>query len=123
MTTSESVHPTHATTYRVETWKEWDRKYPAKDAIHLPIEKLPPGVNLPRHQWTMLNQTRAKVSKTKDNLMKWGLAESNECDCGKIQTMQHILQECDNGPKCSDLDLLVCNDDTITWLEYWSDKI
>jgi hypothetical protein len=53
-----------------------------------------PGFNLPRQQWSLLNRFRTAQGLCKANLKKWGLASSDLCDCGDIQTMSHIVDAC-----------------------------
>ena len=118
----QELDPSQAASYRMERWLEYDRGQ-SNEALPNPDEKLPPGSNLTRKDWVTLNRARAKVGKTKENLYKWGLDTTPQCPCGDIQTMNHILQECQLGPHCSDQDLKVANDTALKWIEFWCDKI
>ena len=71
-----------------------------------------------------LNRDRAKVGRTGRNLHKWGLIPSSECPCGHpTQTMEHILRQCDLGPKITDRDLLEGNDLALNWAKTWRDMM
>jgi hypothetical protein len=55
----------------------------------------PPGSDLPRNIWSMLNRIRTKHGRCRSLLFKWGKLESAECDCGAPdQTVLHIVQDC-----------------------------
>ena len=121
--TNESLDPDEAASYRINAWKEWDTT-PRNDAVQEPQEDLPKGTNLPRKDWVTLNRARSKVGRTQKNLHRWGLAKTSKCPCGKrVQTMEHILRECNIGPTCSDTDLRECSSDGIAWIECYNDKI
>ena len=53
-----------------------------------------PGFNLPRRQWSLLNRFRTAQGQCKACLKKWGQADSDLCECGEPQTMQHIVDAC-----------------------------
>ena len=53
-----------------------------------------PGFDLPRRQWSLLNRFRTGQGHCQSNLQGWGLAASDLCDCGQIQTMTHIVETC-----------------------------
>ena len=121
--TNQSLNPDEAENHRLSTWKEWD-KSPGNEAVQEPQENLPKGTELPRKDWVTLNRARAKVGRTNKNLHRWGLATSSRCPCGKrMQTMEHILRECNIGPTCTDTDLKNCNPAATTWIECYRDKI
>ena len=53
------------------------------------------------------------------NLHKWGLAFSDKCGCGMVQTVSHIVDECP-GSKLHDGGLQrphSADDVAVTWLE------
>jgi len=54
----------------------------------------PNGYQYPRKSWVQLNRLRTGVGRFKANMVKMGLAASNQCECGSVQTAEHILQEC-----------------------------
>jgi hypothetical protein len=53
-----------------------------------------PGFLLPRHQWSLLNRFRTEQGLCKSCLRRWGLADSDLCDCGEPQSMSHIVNSC-----------------------------
>jgi hypothetical protein len=53
-----------------------------------------PGFDLCRRQWCLLNRFRTAQGQCKACLKRWGQATSDLCDCGEIQTMQHIVDAC-----------------------------
>ena len=109
-------------TYRLRRWTETDQHH--RQSIPEPSENLPNGTSLSRKDWVALNRARAKVGRTGDNLLGWGLSESAQCTCGEpIQSMDHILQGCLGGPSCSNEDLLEANQTALDWLLWWRDKI
>ena len=121
--TNESLNPRLAYGHKIESWTEWD-KSPHSDALPDPNEQLPRGTHLERKDWVTLNRARAKVGRTGKDLHRWGLKPTSECSCGNpIQTMEHILENCELGPKISDTDLLECNDAALEWIQSWRDKI
>ena len=121
--TTESLDPLESTNYRLERWKQWD-SLSGNDAIQDPREQLPSGTYLPRRDWVALNRARAKVGRTRSNLQKWRLATTSECRCGNpSQTMEHIIQDCELGPPCTDKDLQDCNIAAQNFIQYWRDKI
>ena len=87
-------------------------------------EELRRGTNLQRKDWVTLNRGRAKVGRTGDNLKRWGLKPTSECSCGHpSQTIEHIIESCELGPRITDTDLLECNDAALEWIQSWRDTI
>lgn len=81
------------------------------------------GTDLRRKEWCSLNRARCKVGQTRAAMTRWGYADDPHCDCGGVQTVDHILTQCPNGPSCSDEDLKVLTGAALTWLHHWSEKI
>ena len=120
---NESINSDEAANFRLNEWKQWD-KTPQNDAVQDPQEELPKGTNLPRKDWVTLNRARSKVGRTQKTLHRWGLAKSSKCPCGqRVQTMEHILRECNIGPNSSDTDPRDCNPAATAWLKSYKDKI
>ncbi|KAK3892431.1 hypothetical protein Pcinc_003664 [Petrolisthes cinctipes] len=71
-TTVEATDPSQAASHRRECWQEYDNGQ-HNEALPDLEEKLPPSSNLKRKERATLNEARAKVGKTKDNLHKWEL--------------------------------------------------
>ena len=109
-------------TYRLRRWMETEQHH--SESIPKPSEDLSNGASLSRKDWVALNRARAKTGRTGDNLFRWGLAENAQCACGEsVQTMDHILRSCPEGPSCSNEDLLEANQPAQDWLLRWRDKI
>ena len=121
--TNESLNPRLAYDNKIERWMEWDES-PSNEALQCPSEQLPRGTNLQRKDWVTLNRARAKVGRTGRNLFRWGLKPTSECSCGHpLQTMEHILDSCELGPRISDIDLLECSDAAQEWIRVWRDTL
>jgi len=76
------------------------------------------GFDLPRHTWSLMNRFRAGQGPCRDDLQKWGLAQSPSCDCGQWQTMDHIVDTCPLTKLEGWLNLLhEVDDDAVIWLE------
>ena len=54
----------------------------------------PPGYNLHRKAWVQLNRLRSGTGRFAASMKKWGIADSDVCPCGHIQTHEHVLNEC-----------------------------
>ncbi|KAE9523030.1 hypothetical protein AGLY_016661 [Aphis glycines] len=53
------------------------------------------GMELPRHEWSVLNCLRTGHGRCADMMFKWRLQDSPACDCGNDrQTINHIIKEC-----------------------------
>ena len=82
--------------FQIET--AWRRRWatvdvPNKVLVADPNQALP-GETLPRGQWVLLNRLRCRTGPCRSTLHKWGLRNSPLCDCGELQTMEHISDEC-----------------------------
>lgn len=55
-----------------------------------------PGWDLTRAQWTALNCIRTEQGRCNYLLLKWEMADSPLCECGEIQSINHIVQSCPN---------------------------
>ena len=80
-----------------ETWVEvacsnlWEtsNQY-LRTFIHSPY-KHPPGYELKRAHWVLLNRLRSGHGRYAAFMKKIGLSESELCICGSIQTPDHVL--------------------------------
>ena len=52
------------------------------------------GMDLPRGQWCLVNRFRTEAGLCHSSRHKRGYADSPNCDCGVLQTMCHIVNEC-----------------------------
>ena len=119
---NESLNLRSAYDHKIESWREWDQS--TNDALPEPNEQLPRGTHLQRKDWVTLNRGRAKVGKTGENMKRWGIQPTSECSCGHpSQTMEHILESCELGPRITNNDLLECSDAALEWIQSWRDKI
>ena len=77
----------------------------------------PPGHNLPRRQWSTLNRFRTDQGRCAANLVRWKQAPDPSCSCGEIQTMTHIVNDCELTRFPGGLTALHLADETaIQWL-------
>ena len=53
-----------------------------------------PGFDLPRRQWSAVNRFRTDQGHCRACHKRWGLTDSDLCDCGEVQTMSHIVNTC-----------------------------
>ena len=74
-------------------WKQmWQRvKIKNWSLIEDPTRRVP-GFELRRRQWTTLNRLRTGFGRCKEQLKKWGYSEDDGCECGQIQSMEHLIQ-------------------------------
>lgn len=56
--------------------------------------QLVPGFEFPHATWTALNRVRTGQGKCNYLMHKWGMVDSPLCNCGQIQTIRHIVEEC-----------------------------
>ena len=120
--TVDGLQGSSSETFQLRRWK--DNDVSNNDALPEISVSLPSGKDLPRREWACLNRARAKVAKTADNLMRWGIQPSAECPCGEeIETLRHLQHECPLGPRVTDHDLKVANNAARDWLQRYSDKL
>lgn len=73
----------------------WTQEWTAQQNNNMPcITHKPPGFDLPRKTWSTLNRIRTQHGRCAYSLHKWGKQPSPLCDCGEIQTISHITEEC-----------------------------
>ena len=103
---------TTAKAVRLKLWRE--RLEPLDANMHLNIsadEHLPAGADYPWTTWKALNRLRTQVGRSRVNMSKWGYSNETEtCDCGIRQTMQHLLVCPMMNTACSPQDLTTAND-------------
>ena len=121
--TCTGLGQTTPASHRMKRWKESIGANNNK-ALPEPKERLPLGWNLLRKEWVTLNRARAKVAKTRDNLLKWGFVQDADCPCGAaVQTIAHILTDCPLSVTCSDTDLRDASSTARQLISRWSDTI
>jgi len=76
----------------------WSAEWSTADVVNRSLvaapSLCPPGFDLPRRQWSMLNRFRTGQGRCGVNLVRWGQATDPTCGCGAPQTMSHIVNEC-----------------------------
>ncbi|XP_039287771.1 uncharacterized protein LOC111055007 [Nilaparvata lugens] len=55
---------------------------------------LVPGTLLGRRQWCCLNRFRTSTGRCAQSLALWGFTPDPYCECGEIQTMEHLVSNC-----------------------------
>jgi len=85
----------NSTTTEGDLWNlHWkDVVVPNNHLISDPTQ-LVPGFEFPRATWTALNRVRTGQGKCNYLMHKWGMVDSPLCNCGQIQTIRHIVEEC-----------------------------
>ena len=121
---TEPVNTT-AKAVRMELGRE--RLAPLDASIHLNIssdEHLAAGAETPWTTWKALNRLCAHDGRSRVNTSKWGYSnETDTCDCGIRQTMQHILVCPMMNTVCSTQDLTSANDIAIGCARKWEGTI
>jgi len=86
---TENVSPQ---TWAEAKWRQrWnDSTHQLKQFIPLPSNK-PPGHDLKRHEWVLLNRIRSGYGRYGSFMHRIGLSNNPNCVCGEIQTPQHVL--------------------------------
>lgn len=102
-------------TYRLRQWTTTHQYHTV--TIPKPGKTLSNGTSFSQKDWVALNYARAKIGRTGDNLLRWGLSENAQCPCGEpIRSMDHIIQGCLGGQGYSDEDFLEANQ--LLWSGY-----
>lgn len=84
-------------------------------------EKLPAGSDLDWSTWKTLNRLRCQMGRCKNNLLRWGYAEEEACECGEVQTMEHLLTCQSLQDPCTLRDLWTCTENAVICARHWSD--
>ena len=53
-----------------------------------------PGFSLHRKEWVKLNRLRSGQGRCNYLLHKWNISPSPLCNCGEVQTTNHIVNDC-----------------------------
>ena len=100
---------------------------PLDASVHLNIsadEHLPAGAENPWTNWKALNWLRTQGGWSRLNISKWGYSHETEtCDCGIRQTMQHLLVCPMMNTACSTQDLTTANGIAIGCARHWEGTI
>ena len=105
----------------VNTATQWGEDWSSASVVNHVIVTDPtirqPGFDLPRHTRSLMNRFRTGHGPCRANVHIWGLAQSPSCDCGRRQTMNHIVDTCPLTKFEGGLNLLHEADDAVIWLE------
>lgn len=76
-------------------WKQWwdDAALPNKELATDPTIELN-GIEMPRRTWHIADRFRTGHGCCSYLLHKWNFKYSALCECGGVQTMVHIYQNC-----------------------------
>ncbi|KAI5742625.1 hypothetical protein M8J77_009365 [Diaphorina citri] len=88
-------------------------------------EEISTGYEQKYTTWKALNRLRTRTTRCKSKLVKWKILEegNDKCDCGAIQSEDHLL-ECPNLPeKCTREDLLAANNKALAVVAFWKDSV
>lgn len=90
-----------------------------------PKQEPPTGSHLEWKVWKTLNRIRCGVAPVKTNLIRWGHKQPEDalCECGEIQSMEHLLN-CHNCPHtCTLDDLWLAKENAIDVARYWAERM
>ena len=116
-----SRHPLWSDMQPIDTHDQWQEDWQTASVVNNQLVRDPtiqlPGFDLPRRQWSTLNQFRTDQGHCRACHKRWGLTDSELCDCGEVQTMAHIVNSCpktrfDGGLQ----ELNTANTDAVDWL-------
>ena len=105
----------------IEAWnKKWTKHRCPKQPTITPNTTAPPGSDIPRKLWVMLNRLRAGVGWFGTEMHKWGVRTSASCACeAATQNAEHILFDCNLlHPPNTVKNLTNVTDDTNNWLQH-----
>lgn len=78
-------------------WKKpWDIVETRNKALVTDPTIKVPGWDFTRAQWTTLNRIRTEQGRSNYLQHKWGISDTQQCECGYKQTINHIAQTCPN---------------------------
>ena len=87
-----------------------------------PGECLATGHDQPWAVWKTLNRLRVGEGRCQASMKKWKLTSSDTCECGQLQTMEHIMR-CRQAPQCTGDDLAEPNAAVLACANHWKDVI
>ncbi|UYV84687.1 hypothetical protein LAZ67_X003096 [Cordylochernes scorpioides] len=118
-----SRNPAWVADENVDLKEEWRNRWSNlaianKDLVEDPNTK-PPGYNLRRRTWSTLNRIRTSTGRCNYLLNKWNMSPDQNCDCGQIQTMHHILRDCPRRFFQGTLgDIHRCTEEALEWIRH-----
>jgi len=91
-----SRHPIWRTDTLEEPIRLWKKQWKLVESRNKTLVTDPtikvPGWELTGARWTALNRIRTEQGRCNYLLHKWGMADSPLCECGDIQSINHIVQ-------------------------------
>jgi hypothetical protein len=80
----------------MERWREmWSLSDPVHGDLVWDPTIEPPGFDLRRWGWVLLNRFRTLQRKCAFLMHRWGYSNATNCNCGHpCQTMDHIIEDC-----------------------------
>jgi hypothetical protein len=108
-------------THPVDVSSRWRDDWMSASVVNSTLVEDPtirrPGFDLLRPNWSLLNRFRTASGHCGACRKKWGLTDSDLCDCGAIQTMQHIVNDCPLTKLDGGLQQLhLADEDAVSWL-------
>jgi hypothetical protein len=102
-----------------EAWiANWNTEPPVNEHLITDPTKSLSGDLLNRKIWTSINRFRTNTGRCNSLLHKWNMCPSPNCDCGALQTMDHIVNSCPLRKFPGGMTRLNnLNPDAIQWLE------
>jgi hypothetical protein len=76
----------------------WSAAFPVNGYLILDPNSRPPGFDLGRHEWVLLNRFRTTQGRCASLMHRWGYVDSPVCNYGADQqtNVSHIVIECPN---------------------------
>lgn len=87
------------------------------------LEKGSAGSNLTFTMWKPQNQLSTGVTRCKANLLKRDYSESDKCDCGRTQDLNHLFNCPNMATTCKRGDTFLADDKVTYVAEYWNETI
>lgn len=79
----------------ISQWREsWETASAINSSLVTDPTIRPPGFDLPRREWSLLNRFRTAQGHCHACRKTWRLTEDDRCQCGEVQTMSHIVETC-----------------------------
>ena len=89
----QALHQVNFTTN--DAWRDsWSRTNVRNHHLVQDPSVCPPGFQLPRRSWTLLNRLRCGQGRCAYLMHKWKFGQDPKCTCGSPQTMDHIVDVC-----------------------------
>ena len=83
----------YSSAWAADTWRtRWTRTTHGLRRFIAEPEQHPPGCDLPRKEWVLLNRLRSGYGRFAAFLHRIGLSAHDACRCGDPQTGEHVLQ-------------------------------